>query len=193
MQLVLGSGFIPTLCASLVMAPGAGYLLRKLESLRDGGAASIQVLAAQADMLAELTLEEIKGVDCDFDIPNLAIIWGEINFLKRVATAIRKNHPIPHVEVPLEATCSVPPCLTGCQKDFNRQLEKQVCNAWSQEPFGLRKCRLYKHLDTLSEHLMSLGQLLDWDQAGVWGIVLQRGLGVICRGQSVPEFKRIVD
>lgn len=183
----------------LVMAPGAGYLLRKLQLLKesDAGTANVQVqvLAAQTDMLAELTLAEIKGVDCEFDVPGLAIIWNEVRLVKEVASAVRNGAPIPHVELPVQGDASAPPVstLTTSQKQTAKQLEKEVAKAWWQAPLGLKKCRFYKHVDTLSEYLMSLGQLLDWNESGVWGIILQRGLGVISRGQSVSEFKHIVD
>lgn len=181
------------------MAPGAGFLLRKIQLLQesDAGAAivQVQVLAAQADMLAELASEEIKGLDCEFDVPGLGIIWNEIQLVKRVATAVRTNGAIPFVELPVQLDACMPPAssLTASQKQYTQALTAQIAQAWCQEPLGLKKCRFYKHCDTLSEHLMSFGQLLDWNECGVWGIVLQRGLGVIGVGESVPEFKRIVD
>ena len=150
----LGSGLIPTVCASLllVMAPGAGYLLRKLQLLKesDAGTANVQVqvLAAQTDMLAELTLAEIKGADCEFDVPGLAIIWNEVRLVKEVASAVRNGAPIPHVELPVQGDASAPPVstLTTSQKQTAKQLEKEgrqglvASTAWIEEVQVLQAC-----------------------------------------------------
>lgn len=173
----------------LFMTTGGTCLMDKLASLEKHDERAAIALAAQMSMLARQALDEMRGIDAEFNIPSLAFIWAEVNFLGRMATKAQLEKPI--LGVPL------PDLMAGCapselDPDFRGPLRAEIKEVWNKEPEGWRKHRLYKYVDTLSEHLFSFGAVLGWAEASSWGVVLQGCLDIPPAAPEEPEISMIV-
>ncbi len=154
---------------------GAACLMQKLESFGDDQPRVI-ALAAQMSMLARLALDEIRGIDAESNVAALGRIYGEVHFLGMVATKIQLGKPIPEVpDVRLLEGLEGPPSV---DQDIRASLNADMTKTWQNEPEGWKKHRLYKHVDTLSEHLFNFGSVLEWSEAATWGVLLQGCLDI---------------
>ena len=160
---------------------GAGFFMRKLGSIGEqvsfqDALALKRAFAAQMRFLAEMTLEEMRCLDAEWNLPSSNGVWKDIQAIREVATAVHMGTPVPRVNFLVMEDWPVSNA-TPEDKETSKSLERELVAAWCGTQGGWKQLRLYKAMDCTSDLLGCFAQTLHWDGAGLLSVVFHTALG----------------
>jgi len=131
-------------------------------------------LASELRLLFELAAAEISGLEEVMPAPSLKSVREDLEKMQALVTNFQNGLEWQRFSSPPGFDPNALPDEVALSRAKN--VEEEV-GGWKAFDAGWTQVRVLKHADTLSEFCFRIGGTLEWDEIGVIGVRIQKGIG----------------
>ena len=131
-------------------------------------------LASELRLLFELAAAEISGLEEVLCVPALTSLKEDLENLQTMVTNFQSGMGWHRLSSPPGFNSESPPDEAALSRA--KSVEEEV-RGWKAFDAGWTQVRILKHADSLSEFCFRIDGILEWDEIGIIGVRLQKGIG----------------